>query len=161
MSQYSTVEGTKHQEQTQRTREFIEALFTKKEDWDRAFPAALSDDLIWTTNGSSPISGRYTSKQDYVDRVLKPMHEIVDKLPAPTVKHTFVDGYWAVVHWRCEGVKAKNGANYDQDYCWLLRTNGQAENKIVEILSWFDPNRLSAALEGTGVTFPGAQSRIE
>ncbi|KAJ9637107.1 uncharacterized protein PV06_01373 [Exophiala oligosperma] len=146
---------------TSRTRNFIETLFSRKDDWDNAFPEALADDLVWITNGSSPISGRYESKQAYADRVLKPMHEIVERIPAPTVKHIFADGLWAVVHWRCEGVKAKNGASYEQDYCWLIRTNGHPENKIVEIISWFDPAKLSLAMEGTSVTFPGAQSKIE
>lgn len=150
-----------HLEKTSKTRDFIATLFAKKANWDHAFPESLADDLVWITNGSSLISGCYESKQDYVDRVLNPMHAIVERIPPPTVKHLFVDGLWAVVHWRGEGAKALNGASYEQDYCWLIRTSGQPKNQIVEIISWFDPAKLSAALEGTGVTFPGARFKIE
>lgn len=142
---------------TNRTRTFVHSLFSNRDDWDYVFPEALAEDLIWTVNGSSPIAGRYESKKDYVDRVLEPMHQVIDNLPPPIVEQIMADGLWATVHWRCEGVKAKNQAVYDQHYCWLMRVDYRPEPKIAEIVSWFDPARLDAAFKGSGINLNGTK----
>lgn len=94
---------------TDETRAFIESLFTAValDNFGKSFAAALSDDLVWTVTGSSPIAGRYAGKQVYIDKVLTPLRAVLVSLPVPIVEHIVVDGEWAVVNWRSEGVKGK------------------------------------------------------
>lgn len=99
-----TVETT-----TDETRVFVESLFTAValDNFGQSFAAALSDGLVWTVTGSSPIAGTYAGKQVYIDKVLTPLRAVLVSLPVPIVEHIVVDREWAVVNWRSEGVKGK------------------------------------------------------
>ncbi|EXJ89963.1 hypothetical protein A1O3_03030 [Capronia epimyces CBS 606.96] len=157
---------------TDQTRAFVESLFTAValDNFGASFAVALADDLVWTVTGSSPIAGRYEGKQVYVDRVLTPLRDVLVAMPVPIVEHIIVDGDWAVVNWRSEGVRGKNGANYDMQYAWLMRTelvetvntdNGtdtdtgtgaeddaDLERKIVEVIGFYDGQKVAAVFEG-------------
>ncbi|ETI26918.1 hypothetical protein G647_10017 [Cladophialophora carrionii CBS 160.54] len=138
---------------TESTRSFVESLFTAValDNFGASFAAALSDDLVWTVTGSSPIAGTYDGKQTYVDRVLTPLRDVLVTLPVPIVEHIFADGDWAVVNWRSEGVYGKNGANYDMQYAWLMRTEvdgDDGERKIVEVTGFYDSVKVMAVFEG-------------
>ncbi|KIW81812.1 hypothetical protein Z517_04838 [Fonsecaea pedrosoi CBS 271.37] len=137
---------------TEATRSFIESLFTAValDNFGTSFAAALSDDLVWTVTGSSPIAGTYSGKQVYIDKVLTPLRDVLVILPVPIVEHIFVDGDWATVNWRSEGVFGKNGANYDMQYAWLMRTelDDTDARKIVEVIGFYDSVKVNAVFEG-------------
>ncbi|EXJ65459.1 hypothetical protein A1O7_01800 [Cladophialophora yegresii CBS 114405] len=139
---------------TESTRSFVESLFTAValDNFGASFAEALSDDLVWTVTGSSPIAGTYEGKQTYVDGVLTPLRDVLVTLPVPIVEHIFADGDWAVVNWRSEGVYGKNGANYDMQYAWLMRTEVDEEDdatrKIVEVTGFYDSVKVTAVFEG-------------
>ena len=137
---------------TEETRTFIESLFTAValDNFGNSFAAALSDDLVWTVTGSSPIAGRYESKQAYITKVLTPLRAVLITLPVPIVEHIFADGDWAVVNWRSEGSRGKNGVNYDMQYAWLIRTglNQEEQRKIVEVTGFYDSVKVTAVFEG-------------
>ncbi len=143
--------------QTPKTRAFLESLFSAValDNFGASFAAALSDNLVWTVTGSSPIAGRYKGKQVYIDEVLTPLRAVLVSLPVPIVEHIVVDGYWCTVVWRSEGVKGKNGADYDMKYAWVMRVDDEAGNgelKIVEVVGFYDGQKVTAAFEG--YTFP-------
>jgi hypothetical protein len=94
---------------TNETREFVESLFTAValDNFGQSFATALSDNLVWTVTGSSPIAGTYASKQIYIEKVLTPLRAVLVSLPVPIVEHIVVDKEWAVVNWRSEGVVGK------------------------------------------------------
>jgi ketosteroid isomerase-like protein len=138
---------------TEATRSFIESLFTAValDNFGASFAAALSDDLVWTVTGSSPIAGTYDGKQTYIDEVLTPLRDVLVTLPVPIVEHIFADGDWATVNWRSEGVYGKNGANYDMQYAWLMRTEVQeadGQRKIVDVTGFYDSVKVTAVFEG-------------
>ncbi|EHY58524.1 hypothetical protein HRR83_007102 [Exophiala dermatitidis] len=144
---------------TSQTRAFVESLFTAValDNFGASFAAALSDNLVWTVTGSSPIAGRYEGKQVYMDRVLTPLRDVLETLPVPIVEHLVVDGDWAVVHWRSEGVRGKNGADYDMQYAWLMRVAreqadtggaGGGDLKIVQVIGFYDGQKVAAVFEG-------------
>jgi len=137
---------------TEATRAFIESLFTAValDNFGASFAAALSDNLVWTVTGRSPIAGIYAGKQVYIDKVLTPLRDVLVSLPVPIVEHIFADGDWAVVNWRSEGARGKNGANYDMQYAWLMRTepDEQGERKIVEVTGFYDSVKVTAVFEG-------------
>jgi uncharacterized protein len=88
---------------------------------------------------------RYDSKQIYLEKVLNPLREVIETMPVPVVDRIFVDCDWAVVNWHSEGVKAKNGADYDMDYAWMMRVEA---GKIVEVIGFYDGQTVTAAFEG-------------
>ncbi|KIW71889.1 hypothetical protein PV04_00117 [Phialophora macrospora] len=137
---------------TEATRSFVESLFTAValDNFGASFAAALADDLVWTVTGSSPIAGTYAGKQTYIDQVLTPLRDVLVTLPVPIVEHIFADGDWAIVNWRSEGVYGKNGANYDMQYAWLMRTEVQddGERKIVDVTGFYDSVKVTAVFEG-------------
>ncbi|KAK5061169.1 hypothetical protein LTR84_007711 [Exophiala bonariae] len=91
------------------TRDFVESLFTAValDDFGQSFTAALSDSLVWTVKGSSPIAATYSEKQFYIDKVLTPLWAVLVSLPVPIVEHIVVDKEWAVINWRSEGLVGK------------------------------------------------------
>lgn len=56
---------------------FVAQLFGLSEKGDSGpFFAALAADLVWTAQGTTPISGRYEGKQAYLDNCYKPLLSI-------------------------------------------------------------------------------------
>jgi ketosteroid isomerase-like protein len=137
---------------TEETRAFVESLFTAValDNFGASFAAALSDDLVWTVSGSSVIAGTYPSKAIYIEKVLTPLRAVLVTLPVPIVEHIFADGNWATVNWRSEGVYGKNGANYDMQYAWLMRTgvDDEGDRKIVEVTGFYDSIKVDAVFGG-------------
>lgn len=80
-------------------------------------------------------------KQVYLDEVLTPLRGVLETLPVPIVDKILVDCDWAVVNWHSEGVKGKNGADYDMSYVWIMRI---AEGKIVEVIGFYDGAKVTA-----------------
>ena len=143
--------------QTPKTRVFLKSLFSAValDNFGASFAAALSNDLVWTITGSSPIAGRYEGKQVYINEVLTPLRAVLVSLPVPIVEHIVVDGDWCTVVWHSEGVKGKNGADYDMKYAWVMRVEdeaGDGELKIVEVVGFYDGQKVTAVFEG--YTFP-------
>src|SRR4051812_22420620 len=100
-------------ETTAATRATLERIFSTlaQAGFGEPFLDVLSDDLVWTATGTSPVAGRYEGKDAYVEQVASrlrarldgaPMHPIVDKILA--------DGEWGTVTFRTEGVTGVNGA---------------------------------------------------
>lgn len=62
-----------------------------------------------------------------------------------------MDGYWATVVWHSEGVKGKNGADYDMKYNWLMRTQPEGEDselRVVEVIGFYDGQKVTNVFEG-------------
>lgn len=67
-------------------------------------------------------------------------------MPVPIIDHIFADADWAVVNWHSEGVRGVNGVDYDMSYVWLMRLSG--EGKIVEVIGFYDGEKVRAVFEG-------------
>lgn len=108
--------------------------------WDgEVFLDALADDLVWEVTGTSPISGIYRSKQEYTEKVYKPLDERLASWPKPVVEQIIGDGEWAAVRFRSEGGRGKNGVDYNMIYCWLMRVSG---GKVREVTGFYDQIRV-------------------
>jgi uncharacterized protein len=94
----------------------------------------------WT----DPLS-RYEGKQVYLEKVLTPLRDVLETLPVPIVDRILVDGDWAAVNWHSEGVKGKNGADYDMTYAWMMRVENK---KIIEVIGFYDGQKVAAVFEG-------------
>ncbi|WP_275559413.1 nuclear transport factor 2 family protein [Streptomyces sp. 5-6(2022)] len=99
----------------------------------------LADDLVFTATGTSPLAGRYTGKAEYGEKVLAPLHQRLATPIRPTIEQMLVDGEWATVRFRTEGVRGKNGADFSMEYCWLIRV---VDDRIVEIIGFYDTKKM-------------------
>jgi len=82
---------------------FVSTLFDDWEKGDSApFFEALATDVIWTTKGTTSISGRFVGKQAYFDRCHKPLHAIFSGPTRCRVGRILNDGDTVVVEWHGE-----------------------------------------------------------
>lgn len=124
---------------SEKTRAFLQNIFESVDFDFTTFGDYLSDDLVWTATGDSPLSGRYEGKESYLRQVLGPLHEKLASPIKPILLRILVDGLWAAVHFRSENVRAKNGADFSMDYCWMMKVQG---DKIVEVVGWYDQKKM-------------------
>ncbi len=116
-------------------RKLIEDAFGNWVRGDRAgFNNLLADDLHWTVIGSSPVSGRYNSKREFLEGAGARMSEKLATPIQPTLRHVIADGNMValVFDGRASG---KNGTAYQQTYCWVLRLE---DGKIREGTAYLD-----------------------
>jgi ketosteroid isomerase-like protein len=124
------------------TRETLDRVFrgVHERGFGEEFLAALSDDLRFTATGSSPLAGHYTSKTEYQTKVLARLHQRLATPIRPAIEQTLVDGEWACVRFRSEGVHGINGADFSMQYCWLLRVQ---DGSITEIVGFYDTKKMA------------------
>ncbi len=114
---------------------FVARLFDRWEQGDmQAFFDVLADDVRWTVSGSTPISGTYTSKVEYVEKVYRPLFA---RLAGPTscrVRKIIAEGDTVVVQWHGQS-PTRSGPPYVQEYCWVIRVEG---GTIKEVDGYYD-----------------------
>ena len=132
---------------------FTDSLFA---NFPTTVRPSLSEDLSFTVTGTTPISGHYTSKQTYMDKVLDPLFSrIAGDFPSPTIENMLVDSQpvggegsqqlWCAVHFRTEDVRGKNGCDFSMRYCWLIRV--EEARVIREIVGFYDSAKVTALFE--------------
>jgi ketosteroid isomerase-like protein len=121
-------------------RKLLEDAFDGWVRGDRAaFNSLLADDLRWTVIGSSPVSGCYNSKREFLEGAGARMAEKLATPIQPTLRHLIADGNMValVFDGRATG---KNGTDYGQTYCWVLRLE---DGKIREGTAYLDTELIS------------------
>jgi hypothetical protein len=105
------------------------------------FLSALSDDIVWTATGTSPVSGTYHGLEEYTDGVYRPLDERLESWPRPTVERIVAEGEWGVVEFSSTGGRGKNGVDYNMRYCWVIHV----ENSLVtEVTGYYDTANVDA-----------------
>ncbi len=123
------------------TRTFITNLFSDfaHKGLGSHFLDSLSDEVVWTATGSSPLSGRYVGKKAYQDQVLAKLRERLQTSVKPQVDLILADGDWATVYFHTTDVKGHNGVDFSMSYCWLMRVE---DGKIVEVVGFYDQKKV-------------------
>ncbi|GAA1931008.1 nuclear transport factor 2 family protein [Streptantibioticus ferralitis] len=123
------------------TRAALDDVFSSVSEsgFGKKFLDRLAPDLVFTATGTSPLAGRYTSKAEYSEKVLARLHERLATPIRPAIEQMLVDGEWATVRFRSEGVRGHNGADFSMQYCWLIRVIG---DRIVEIIGFYDTKKM-------------------
>jgi ketosteroid isomerase-like protein len=123
------------------TQTILTHLFTSisTSGFRETFLNALSDDVIWTATGSSPLSGRYEGKREYVEKVLQPLHDRLEASPRPEVERIIVDSEWAAVLFRSSGARGLNGVDFSMQYCWLMKV---VDERITEVVGFYDQKKM-------------------
>ena len=63
--------------------------------------------------------------------------------PKAVVENILVDGDTACVQFHGEGGVGKNGANFDMQYCWVIKIR---DLKVVHVTGYYDSIKMSALL---------------
>lgn len=102
----------------------------------------LADDVEWTVAGSSPVSGVYRSRQDFMERAVKPIQARLATPIVPEVTHLLAQGDAVVVIWN--GTAAmRDGGTYSNRYAWYLELE---EGRIVRAVAFLDTWALDALM---------------
>jgi len=135
------------------TRTLVEDLFGRitEEGFADKFRDALADDLVWVATGTSPAAGRYEGKQVYLDQIIRRLHDALESWPKAVVENIMVDGDTACVQFHGEGGVGKNGADFDMQYCWVMKLR---DRKIVHVTGYYDSVKMTALLADEGQQQP-------
>lgn len=102
----------------------------------------IADDVKWTIIGTTPLSGVYRSKQELMNKFLRPIMARLEN----GLKTRFVDlaceGDKVFLRFESSGV-AKAGFSYQQNLCWAMVMR---DGRIVEIEDYFDTDLLRKIL---------------
>ncbi len=95
----------------------------------------LADNVHWTVAGSSPVSGVYQSREQFLNEAVKPItNKISGKITPVKLLGLYADKDVVVLMW--EGAaKAKDGLPYKNTYCWQMTLE---EGKIVSAMAFLD-----------------------
>jgi uncharacterized protein len=99
-----------------------------------AFNDLMADDLRWTVIGNSPVSGRYNTKREFLEGAGARMAEKLATPIQPTVRHVIADGNMVALVFDGHA-RGKNGTDYRQTYCWVLRVE---DGRIREGTAYLD-----------------------
>ena len=94
----------------------------------------LDQDLTWTVIGTGPISGRYHSRQDFLDQVITQIDRRLSDPLSPTVRGIYADGDMVIVRFDAAGT-ARDGQPYRNSFTWYLRME---QGQVVEGTAFFD-----------------------
>jgi uncharacterized protein len=106
----------------------------------------VSDNVDWTVQGTHPLAGRYTSKQDFRIHTFDRLNKILPEGAQLRVQHILIDGDWAAVELRSLATSI-TGRRFDNFYCWVIRF---AENTIVEVRAYLDSALVQKLIDDTG-----------
>ena len=105
------------------------------------FLARLSDDVVWTATGTSPVSGVYHGLAEYTDGVYRKLDAVLESWPQPHVERIIAEGEWGVVEFSSTGGRGKNGVDYNMRYCWLMRVEN---DHVTEVVGYYDTSKVEA-----------------
>ena len=97
---------------TERNRQIIQQAFERWSKGGRTFfEDVLAPDAVWTIKGTSPVAGTYRSRQDFLDRAVKPFADRMSHPVRPTMTQVWADGDHVIAQWDGSGV-ARDGKGY-------------------------------------------------
>jgi ketosteroid isomerase-like protein len=119
----------------QANKDLIKAAFA---DWTAGGTetpySLLAPDATWTNVGNSPVSGTFSTLQDFLENAIEPFEARMDSPLVPALRDLYADGDTVIALFDAAGV-AKDGNPYQNTYTWYLRVQDGA---IVKALAFFD-----------------------
>lgn len=115
-------------------KQIIMKAFQEWQDGNGNFFDLLTDDMQWEITGSSPYSKVYTSKQEFLDKVIIPLNKKLKVKIKPTVRNIFADKDMVIALWDGEAT-AQDDQPYRSSYSWYMKMK---EGKIIEVVAFLD-----------------------
>ncbi|MGI5282549.1 nuclear transport factor 2 family protein [Nonomuraea polychroma] len=98
------------------------------------FWARVADDVDWTVEGTHPLAGRYRSKNEFTAATFARLARVLEGGVKLSVEHLYVDGNTTVAELVSTST-TKEGAPFDNRYCWVCRFDG---DMIAEVRAYLD-----------------------
>lgn len=108
------------------------------------FLNALSEDFKWTTIGATSVSGSYSTR-DLLDIYFPKIAASFESMPIIVPDQIIADENYVIRIGHGEGGIAKNGLEYNNLYCFVIKVRG---NKISEITEYCDTDLVIKAKLG-------------
>jgi len=104
----------------------------------------LHEDVVWTVAGTSPVSGTYTSRQDFLERAVAPITARLSTPIVPVLRQVVAQDD-AVVAVFDGTATARDGREYRNSYAWHMVLE---DGRIVRVTAFLDTWALQALMEG-------------
>lgn len=98
------------------------------------FNDVLTDDVVWTIEGSGPSAGVFRGRADFVERAVRPFVSRLASPVRPTAYRLWADGEHVIVNWEGSAT-AHDGQPYANSYAWIFRMQ---DEKAVEVTAFLD-----------------------
>lgn len=120
--------------QQQRNKKLIQEGFDRWANNQGSFYDLLSDDAEWTITGTCAVSKTYTSRKQFLEKVIAPVSARLSKQIIPKVRALYADGDTVIALWDGTAV-AKDGKPYNNTYSWYMTVK---DGRIVRAVAFFD-----------------------
>jgi ketosteroid isomerase-like protein len=127
-------EAQNHSKEEVANKEIITKAFQDWHNGNGNFFDLLTDDMHWEITGSTPYSKTYTSKQEFLDKVIVPLNKKLKVKIKPTVRNIFVDQDMVIALWDGEAT-ALDDKPYRSSYSWYMKMKN---GKITEVVAFLD-----------------------
>jgi ketosteroid isomerase-like protein len=104
----------------------------------------LSPDVVWTTTGSTPLSGTYRGVAAFTEGLLVPFGELADGYKL-VVDEIFGEDDRVVALAHGEGGSTRSGVPYHNHYAFIMRVRG---DRITEVVEYMDTVMVETTLYG-------------
>jgi ketosteroid isomerase-like protein len=98
------------------------------------FSDVLTDNMVWTIEGSGPSAGVFRGRTEFVARAVQPFVSRLSSPVRPTSYRVWADGEHVIINWEGRGM-ARDGQPYANRYAWIFRMQ---DGKAVEVNAFLD-----------------------
>lgn len=119
---------------TKRNIDAIQEAFQAWRDETGSVFDLLAPDARWTIVGNAPVSSTYSSRQEFLDIVIRPFNARLSRRLIPAVRGIYADGDMVIALFDAEGI-ARDGKPYKNTYTWYMRMR---DRQIIEVIAFFD-----------------------
>ena len=95
----------------------------------------FDDNFLWTIKGTSILSGTYNNKEEFFEKVINRLNKLLSSGWRMHILNSYTDNNTLIIEMRGE-VKTKNGADYNNEYCWIFKFNDK--NKVANLTAYYD-----------------------
>ncbi len=127
----------------------VQKAFDKWANGTGNFFDLLSENVVWTIPGTSPISKTYTGRKEFMDEVIVPLNDRLTKRIVPKLKGLYADGDMVIALWDGKAM-ARDGVAYNNTYSWFMRMK---EEKLLKW--WLFSTQLTWQVFGREWRLPG------
>lgn len=103
----------------------------------------LADDAVWVVAGVSPVSGTYETREDFLERAVRPITGRLATPITPEVRQIIAQGEHVVVLWDGTAT-AKTGDPYLNSYAWHLV---MADGAVIRVTAFLDTWNLNELMQ--------------
>ena len=102
----------------------------------------LHEDVEWTVAGTSPVSGVYRSRAQFLEQAVAPIGARLATPIVPTVEQVLAQDNMVVVVWSGQAT-TRDGGTYRNRYAWHMQLR---EGRIVRVVAFLDTWALAELL---------------